>query len=84
MKTSRWIFVACATVCCAATLRAQVDPIPFYQRWNVMEINRVATKFNNTGMLCDGDQQQLSKREFPAFEYPLGSGLSWGAALYRM
>jgi len=59
---------------------AQVDPM-IYQRWNIMDINRVRTMFNNTGLLCDGNQQNIPLARPPAFEYPNGSGLSYGTAV---
>jgi hypothetical protein len=59
---------------------AQTDPM-LYQRWNIMDINRVRTQFNNTGLLCDGNQQNIPLARPPAFEYPNGSGISYGTAL---
>lgn len=56
------------------------DPM-LYQRWNIFDINRVRTKFNNTGLLCDGNQQNIPLARPPAFEYPNGSGLSYGTAI---
>ncbi|NIT55892.1 MAG: T9SS C-terminal target domain-containing protein, partial [Aliifodinibius sp.] len=52
-----------------------------YQRWGILDINRVRTKFNNTGLLCDGNQQSISKARPPAFEFPNGSGISYGTAV---
>lgn len=59
---------------------AQTDPM-LYQRWNIMDINRVRTQFNNTGLLCDGNQQNIPLAKPPAFEYPNGSGLSYGTSI---
>lgn len=61
-------------------LIAQTDPM-LYQRWNIMDINRVRTKFNNTGLLCDGNEQNIPLARPPAFEYPNGSGLSYGTSV---
>jgi hypothetical protein len=61
-------------------LAAQTDPM-LYQRWNIMDINRVRTQFNNTGQLCDGNEQNIPLARPPAFEYPNGSGLSWGTCV---
>jgi hypothetical protein len=51
------------------------------QRWNIFDINKVKTKFNNTGELCDGNEQNFSLARPPAFEYPAGSGYSWGTCV---
>ncbi|GMU96182.1 T9SS type A sorting domain-containing protein [Ignavibacterium album] len=59
---------------------AQTDPM-LYQRWNIMDINKVRTQFNNTGLLCDGNQQNIPLAKPPAFEYPNGSGLSYGTSI---
>lgn len=52
-----------------------------YQRWNVFDINNIRTKFNNTGLLCDGNQQNMPLAHEPAFEFPNGSGISYGTAV---
>ncbi len=52
-----------------------------YQRWNTFDINKISTQFNNTGLLCNGNQQNMSLARQPAFEYPSGSGLSWGTGV---
>ncbi len=59
---------------------AQTDPL-LYQRWNIMDINKVRTKFNNTGLLCDGNEQNFSLAHPPCFEYPTGSGLNYGTSI---
>ena len=74
------ITTACLLVC-TANAGAQVSDPMLYQRWNIMDINRVRTKFNNTGQLCDGNEQIISLARPPAFEYPNGSGLSWGTCV---
>jgi hypothetical protein len=58
----------------------QDDPM-VYQRWGIFDINRVKTKLNNTGLLCDGNQQSISKARPPAFEFPNGSNISYGTAV---
>ncbi len=52
-----------------------------YQRWNIFSINKISTQFNNTGMLCDGNNQNTSLARPPAFEYPTGSGISYGTCV---
>ena len=52
-----------------------------YQRWNTFDINKVSTQFNNTGMLCNGNEQNSALARQPSFEYPAGSGLSWGTCV---
>ena len=61
-------------------LIAQTDPM-IYQRWNTMDINRVKTKFNNTGQLCDGNEQNIPLARPPAFEYPTGSKTYYGTCV---
>lgn len=61
-------------------LFAQENPMN-YQRWNRFDINKIRTEFNNTGLLCNGNQQSTALARPPAFEYPAGSGLSWGTAV---
>ncbi|MBK7107336.1 MAG: T9SS type A sorting domain-containing protein [Ignavibacteriae bacterium] len=56
------------------------DPM-LYQRYNTLDINRVRTIFNNTGLLCDGNEQNIPLARPPAFEYPNGSGISYGTAV---
>ncbi|MCC6397847.1 MAG: T9SS type A sorting domain-containing protein [Bacteroidetes bacterium] len=68
------------TMIVVTSATGQSDPMIF-QRWNTMNINRVRTQFNNTGMLCDGNQQNLPLARPPAFEYPNGSGLNWGTCV---
>ncbi len=52
-----------------------------YKRWNVMNVNKVATMFDNVGMLNDGNNQNYSLARIPSFEYPQGSGLNWGTCV---
>lgn len=59
---------------------AQVNPMT-YQRWNIFDVNLVRTEFNNTGLLANGNQQSSALARVPAFEYPAGSGISWGTAV---
>lgn len=59
---------------------AQDNPMN-YQRWNIFDINKIRTEFNNTGLLCNGNQQSTALARQPAFEYPAGSGLSWGTGV---
>jgi len=56
------------------------DPMA-YQRWNIFNINKVRTQFTNTGLLCNGNQQSTALAREPAFEYPAGSGISWGTGV---
>ena len=59
---------------------AQNNPMD-YQRWNIFNINKVSTELNNTGMLCNGNQQTRALAREPSFEYPAGSGISWGTCV---
>ena len=49
-----------------------------YKRWNVFQINKIATKFSNALELCNGNWQEPALAMPPAFEYPAGSGISYG------
>ncbi len=51
------------------------------QRWNIFDINNIRTKFNNTGELCDGNEQNMPLARPPAFEFPNGSGISYGTCV---
>jgi len=59
---------------------AQSSPMDF-KRWNVMNINKVATTFNNVGMLCDGNNQNSNLARPPSFEFPQGSGKYYGTCV---
>jgi len=60
---------------------AQSDNPMNNQRWNIFDVNNIRTQFNNTGLLCDGNQQNMPLARPPAFEFPNGSGLSWGTSV---
>jgi hypothetical protein len=62
-------------------LRAQVNNPMDYQRWNKLDINKVATVFNNVGMLCDGNNQNANNARSPSFQYPQGSGKDYGTCV---
>lgn len=62
-------------------LGQQQNMISLYKRWNIFDINKVRTQFANTGLLCDGNQQNMALARPPAFEYPAGSGYSWGTGV---
>ncbi len=51
------------------------------KKWNIFDINRIRTQFSNTGLLCDGNQQNHALARPPAFEYPNGSGISYGTSV---
>jgi hypothetical protein len=51
------------------------------KRWNKLDINKIATVFNNVGMLCDGNNQNANLARSPSFEYPQGSGKEYGTCL---
>ena len=48
---------------------AQQNPMD-YQRWNIFDVNKIRTTFNNTGMLCNGNEQSTALARPPAFEFP--------------
>ena len=64
----------------AVTLPAQNNPMD-YKRWNTMNINKVATTFNNAGMLCNGNNQNYNLAREPSFEFPQGSGKQYGTCI---
>ncbi len=61
-------------------VKGQNNPM-LYKRWNVMNVNKVATTFDNVGMLCNGNNQSYALARRPSFEYPQGSGLDWGTCI---
>ncbi len=64
----------------AITVSAQNNPMA-YKRWNTLNVNKVATVFDNVGMLNNGNNQNYSLARIPSFEYPQGSGLNWGTCV---
>ncbi len=52
-----------------------------YQRWNTFNINKVHTKFNNTGMLCDGNNQNFTIARKPSLRYPGTNGFDYGTCV---
>jgi len=52
-----------------------------YQRWNIFDINKIRTEFSNTGLLCNGNQQSPALAREPSFEFPAGSGISYGTGV---
>lgn len=60
---------------------AQVKNPMDLKRWNKLDINKVATVFDNAGMLCDGDNQNSNNARSPSFEYPQGSKKEYGTCV---
>jgi hypothetical protein len=58
----------------------QINPMD-QKRWNKHDINKVATTFNNVGMLCDGNNQNSNLARSPSFEFPQGSGKEYGTCV---
>jgi len=75
-----YIFLLWTLFFLADTGLTQNNPM-INQRWNTFDINKVSTQFNNTGMLCNGNEQSSSLARTPSFEYPTGSGISWGTCV---
>lgn len=51
-------------------------------RWNVFDINKLATKFSNTNLLAAGTNQAAIFPAYPpSMEYPAGSGINYGGAV---
>ncbi len=80
MSNKQIIFTFCLVSFLAGNLFAQTSPMD-WKRWNVMNINRVATTFANTGLLCDGNNQNYNLARPPSFEYPQGSGKQYGTCV---
>ena len=51
-----YIFLLWTLFFLADTGLTQNNPM-INQRWNTFDINKVSTQFNNTGMLCNGNEQ---------------------------
>lgn len=64
----------------ASLMFAQNENPMIYQRWNIMDINRVRTQFTNLGMAGNGDSY-VGPPKRPSFEYPTGSGVDYGRAV---
>jgi hypothetical protein len=62
------------------TALGQTSPMDF-QRWNIFDINKIKTEFNNTGLLCNGNQQSPALAREYCFEYPAGSGIDYGTGV---
>ncbi len=62
-------------------IHAQIKNPMDFKRWNKLDINKVATVFDNVGMLCDGNNQSSSLARSPSFEYPQGSGKEYGTCV---
>lgn len=58
----------------------QINPMDL-KRWNKHDINKIATTFNNVGMLCDGNNQNSNLARSPSFEFPQGSGKEYGTCV---
>lgn len=77
----RQLFVA-VLIFIAAKGNSQAQRSPMdWKRWNTMNINKVATTFNNVGMLCDGNNQSATLARTPSFEFPQGSGKHYGTCV---
>jgi hypothetical protein len=76
----RYLRVTCLVLLIYGSSIAQLNPMD-YQRWNIFDINKVRTEFNNTGLLCNGNQQNTALAREPAFEFPAGSGISYGTGV---
>lgn len=64
-----------------SSLKPQVNNPMDFTRWNKLDINKVATVFNNAGMLCDGNNQNSNLARSPSFQYPQGSGKDYGTCI---
>ncbi|MFO7447452.1 MAG: hypothetical protein R6W90_13865 [Ignavibacteriaceae bacterium] len=73
------IIFSCLMLISSSVVLSQEDPM-VYQRWNIMDINRIRTVFTNMGMLGNGDSYVGPPRR-PSFEYPNGSGVDYGRAV---
>lgn len=76
----RWIVLFLIVFVATTSLSAQSNPLD-YQRWNIFDINKIRTEFNNTGLLCNGNNQSFNLAREPSFEFPAGSGISYGTGV---
>lgn len=52
------------------------------ERWNIFDVNKIRTKFNNCNLLGAGSNQStVFPPKPPAFEYPIGSGINYAGDL---
>ncbi|MGQ9798402.1 MAG: T9SS type A sorting domain-containing protein [Ignavibacterium sp.] len=56
------------------------DPMA-HKGWNTMDINKIATVFSNSGLLCDGNNNDSNFALSPSFEYPQGSCKQYGTSV---
>ena len=75
-----YLYIGAIIFSISSVLNAQNNPM-LYKRWNVFNVNKVATTFDNVGMLNDGNNQSYALARIPSFEYPQGSGLNWGTCV---
>lgn len=80
MKSFKFLLIAGILIISSISFAQQNDPM-IYERWNILDINRVKDQFNNMGELCDGNEQNVPLARPPAFEYPNGSGVSYGTCV---
>ncbi len=76
----RYLMKIVLLVFLSTVIFAQHNPM-VYKRWNTMNVNKVATVFDNVGMLNNGNNQNYSLARIPSFEYPQGSDLNWGTCV---
>ncbi len=82
IKLYYWfIFVITLVLFLQNYINAQIKNPMDYKRWNKHDINKIATVFNNVGMLCDGNNQNSNLARSPSFEYPQGSGKEYGTCV---
>lgn len=66
------------TIMLVSHVLAQTANRPEKLRWNVLNINKLWTKFNSANLMAAGsDQPLVFPGQPPAFEYPGGSGLNY-------
>ena len=85
MKTESRNFILVLSIILLSSSFSYSQILPYdptiYERWNILDINRVRDQFNNMGELCDGNEQNMPLARPPAFEYPNGSKISYGTCI---
>lgn len=81
MKTQLTKSILIISLFLISSLKPQINNPMDFTRWNKLDINKVATVFNNAGMLCDGNNQNSNLARSPSFQYPQGSGKDYGTCI---
>lgn len=81
VKHSPLIVLAILMLVASAVAQFPTENPMVYQKWNTFQLNKVSTVFNNTGLISDGNEQNMPLARMPSMEYPTGSGVNYGTSI---